>query len=59
MKAISPKFEQKFQQQQTQPAEAKKETSSTKTTKSHREMVDAEIQYLLKWAYDNSQNISL
>ena len=59
MKAISPKFEQKFQQQKTQTAGTQKKTSSTKTTKSHKEMVDAEIQYLLKWAYDNSQNISL
>jgi len=59
MKAIAPKFKQRFKQQQTKSAEKMRDTSSIKTTRSHKEMVDAEIQYLLKWAYDNSQNKDL
>ncbi|MCK9437090.1 MAG: hypothetical protein M0Q12_07790 [Synergistaceae bacterium] len=53
MKAIAPKFEQKFKQTQSHSSETKKNTTSVKTTKSHKEMVDAEIQYLLQWAYNN------
>lgn len=60
MEAISTKFEQKFHEEQNQSAETKKNTTpSSQTSKLHKEIVDAEVQHLLKWAYNSKINKTL
>jgi hypothetical protein len=58
MDPISPNFNQKFQET-THASEVSQETSSPKSKQSHKEMVDAEIRHLLKWAFENTQKTSL